>query len=62
KVSKDIIGRGGHAGNLIKEIAQRAGGGGGGAPHFAQAGGGDLAKLSDAVAAAPEVLAAQLGG
>jgi alanyl-tRNA synthetase len=62
KVSKDIIGRGGHAGNLIKEIAQRAGGGGGGAPHFAQAGGGDPAKLSDAVAAAPEVLAAQLGG
>ena len=62
KVSKDLIGRGGHAGNLVREVAQLAGGGGGGAPHFAQAGGGDPSKLADAIAAAPEIVAAQLGG
>ncbi|MFW5868694.1 MAG: DHHA1 domain-containing protein, partial [Armatimonadota bacterium] len=62
KVSQDLIGRGAHAGNLVSEVAQRAGGGGGGAPHFAQAGGGDPSKLNDAIAAAPEILSGQLGG
>jgi alanyl-tRNA synthetase len=62
KVSDDLIERGAHAGQLISEVAQRAGGGGGGAPHFAQAGGGDGAKLGEAVAAAPEILSEQLGG
>ena len=38
------------------------GGGGGGAPKFAQAGGGDVAKLDDAPAVAAEALAGQLGG
>ncbi|MGM0492251.1 MAG: alanine--tRNA ligase [Armatimonadota bacterium] len=62
KVSGDLIGRGAHAGNLISDVAQRAGGGGGGAPQFAQAGGGDPSKLSDAVSAAPDILSEQLGG
>ncbi len=62
KVSDDLIERGAHAGNLIGEVAQRAGGGGGGAPHFAQAGGGDPSKLGGAIGAAPEILREQLGG
>ncbi|MFP4249158.1 MAG: alanine--tRNA ligase [Armatimonadota bacterium] len=62
KVSDDLIGRGAHAGNLISDVARRAGGGGGGAPQFAQAGGGDPSKLGDAVAAAFDVLTEQLGG
>ncbi|MCD6360627.1 MAG: alanine--tRNA ligase, partial [Armatimonadetes bacterium] len=60
KVSEDVIGRGAHAGNLVRAVAERAGGGGGGAPNFAQAGGGDPAKLGEAVEAAGEILAGQL--
>ncbi len=62
KVSDDLIREGAHAGNLIRQVAQVAGGGGGGAPHFAQAGGGDPEKLSDAIEAARAILAEQLGG
>src|SRR5690606_23766048 len=47
-VSKEITDRF-HAGNLIREAAQVVGGGGGGRPDFAQAGGSDPDKLSDAV-------------
>ena len=52
KVSKDLTGRGVHAGNLVKAAAQVAGGGGGGRPDFAQAGGKDPAKLAEALATA----------
>ncbi|MCZ7682345.1 MAG: alanine--tRNA ligase-related protein [Sandaracinaceae bacterium] len=47
-VSKEITDRF-HAGNLVREAAQVVGGGGGGRPDFAQAGGSDPTKLSDAV-------------
>ncbi len=52
KVSKDLVGRGLHAGNIVKEAAKLVGGGGGGRPDFAQAGGKDPARLADALAAA----------
>jgi alanyl-tRNA synthetase len=52
KVSKDLVGRGLHAGNIVKEAAKIVGGGGGGRPDFAQAGGKDPARLVDALAAA----------
>ncbi|MEC5422164.1 alanine--tRNA ligase [Virgibacillus sp. C22-A2] len=48
-VSKDLNERGLHAGNLIKEAAQRCGGGGGGRPDMAQAGGKDPAKITEAL-------------
>lgn len=58
KVSDDARQRGAHAGNLIRELARRAGGGGGGRPDMAQAGVKDPASLPQALAAVPEVLAA----
>ncbi len=48
-VSKDKIGQGYHAGNLIKEVAAVCGGGGGGRPEMAQAGGKDPQKLEEAL-------------
>jgi alanyl-tRNA synthetase len=60
KVSADVAARGGHAGNLVKEVAKLAGGGGGGRPEFAQAGAKDPSQIDAALAAAPGLLAAQL--
>ncbi|MCT2537650.1 alanine--tRNA ligase [Aquibacillus koreensis] len=48
-VTKDLIAKGYHAGNLIKETAQRCGGGGGGRPDMAQAGGKNPDQLADAL-------------
>ncbi len=50
-----------HAGNLVKELAARAGGRGGGRPNTAQAGLPDLAALRTALDAVAEVVAAQAG-
>ncbi len=58
--TKDVIQRGIHAGNLIKETAKVVGGGGGGRPDMAQAGGKLPAKLGDALAAVPELVANQV--
>ncbi|KGX93533.1 alanyl-tRNA synthase [Pontibacillus halophilus JSM 076056 = DSM 19796] len=48
-VSKDLIDKGYHAGNLIKEAASRCGGGGGGRPDMAQAGGKNPEQVEEAV-------------
>ena len=61
KVSKDLVARGLHAGNIVKEAARVAGGGGGGRPDSAQAGGKDPSKLAEALAAA-ERLVNEMGG
>ncbi|MCC8141722.1 MAG: alanine--tRNA ligase [Lachnospiraceae bacterium] len=53
--------RGAHAGNLIKAVASKVGGGGGGRPNMAQAGGKDPSGIPDAIAAAKDVLAEQIG-
>lgn len=55
-VSNDLIAKGFHAGQLIKEVAARCGGGGGGRPDMAQAGGKEPAKLSSALNIVPELL------
>ncbi len=51
-----------HAGNLVKELASRAGGRGGGRPNTAQAGLPDAAAVRAALAETPAVLAAMIGG
>jgi len=56
KVSKKAQERGAHAGNLIREVAKRAGGGGGGRPDMAQAGVKDTGKLREALNAVPDIL------
>ncbi|MFC2948440.1 alanine--tRNA ligase [Virgibacillus sediminis] len=51
-VSKDLVEKGYHAGNLIKQAATICGGGGGGRPDMAQAGGKDPEKINEALESA----------
>ncbi|WP_087971762.1 alanine--tRNA ligase [Oceanobacillus rekensis] len=51
-ISKDLNGKGLHAGNLIKRAATICGGGGGGRPDMAQAGGKDPSKIENALESA----------
>lgn len=60
--TKDLVSKGVHCGNLIKETAKVAGGGGGGRPNMAQAGGKDPDKIGDALVIAKETLESQLNG
>src|SRR5699024_12738480 len=48
-VSKDLIDKGLHAGNMIREAAKLCGGGGGGRTDMAQACGKDPSNIKDAV-------------
>ena len=55
-VSDDLVGKGYHAGKIIKEVAAVAGGGGGGKANMAQAGAKDASKIEDAFSKAEELL------
>lgn len=55
-LTDDVVGKGGHAGKMIKEIAAAAGGGGGGKADMAQAGGKDPSKIKDALKIAEELV------
>ena len=59
KVTSDLVGKGFHAGNTLREVAKVAGGGGGGKPEFAQAGGKDASKVDEALAKAVEIITSQ---
>lgn len=59
KITLDLVKRGFHAGNLIRDVAKVTGGGGGGRPDFAQAGGKDVNKLNEALAKARELVEQQ---
>ena len=61
RVSKDLVARGIHAGNIVKASAPIIGGGGGGRPDAAQAGGKDPSKLADALAAAARLTGEMAG-
>lgn len=58
--TKDLVGKGIHAGNIIKEIAKVVGGGGGGRPDMAQAGGKDPAKLQEALEMTYDIVKGQI--
>ncbi len=55
-VTPDLVSRGLHAGNIIREVALAAGGGGGGRPELAQAGAKDKAKLKKALELVPDLV------
>ena len=59
--SPEAVKKGIHAGNLVKEAARITGGGGGGRPDMAQAGGRDPGKIEEALRAARDMAARQLG-
>ncbi|UWV47655.1 alanine--tRNA ligase [Acetivibrio thermocellus] len=60
--TKDVVAKGIHAGNIVKESAKVAGGGGGGRPDMAQAGGKDVSKIDEALKQAVKVIESQLAG
>jgi alanyl-tRNA synthetase len=62
KASGDAVAAGVHAGNLVREVARLCGGAGGGKPEFAQAGGKEPDKLTEALSKAADLLKAQIGG
>ena len=59
-VTKDLVSQV-KAGDIVKQLAPIVGGGGGGRPDMAQAGGKRPEKLPEAIAKAPQVVAALLG-
>ena len=58
--TKDVLAKGVHSGNIIKEVAKVAGGGGGGRPDMAQAGGKDASRINDALKASLAVIDTQI--
>ena len=58
--TNDLVERGLHAGNAVKEAAKVMGGGGGGRPEMAQAGGRQPEKLEEALRAAVDILRRQV--
>jgi alanyl-tRNA synthetase len=52
--TEDVVKRGIHAGNLVRDTARIVGGGGGGRPNMAQAGGRDCEKLPEALQSVPK--------
>ena len=57
---KDAQAKGIHAGKLVGQVAKIAGGNGGGKPDSAMAGAKDVGKLSEALAAAKEIVAGMI--
>jgi alanyl-tRNA synthetase len=60
-LSQDMVERGLHAGNWLKQVAPVVGGGGGGRPDLAQAGGKYPEKIPDALQHALETIEERLG-
>ncbi|QQY80562.1 alanyl-tRNA synthetase [Keratinibaculum paraultunense] len=59
-VTKDLVNKGFHAGNIIKEVAKITDGGGGGRPDMAQAGGKNINKVEEALSMIPSIIKKQI--
>ena len=55
-LTDDLVEKGLHAGNIVKEVAKVAGGGGGGKANMAQAGAKDISKIDEAFAVAESLI------
>lgn len=58
--TSDVIAKGIHSGNIVREVAKVAGGKGGGRPNMAQAGATDVSKVDEALNYASEVVKTQV--
>ena len=58
--TNDVIDRGIHSGNIVREVAKIANGKGGGRPNMAQAGATDITKVDEALSYASEVIKSQV--
>ncbi|MBA7507210.1 Alanine--tRNA ligase [subsurface metagenome] len=58
-VTPDLVAKGFHAGDIVKQVAKVTGGGGGGKASMAQAGGKDVAKLDEALNLVKSIVASQ---
>ncbi|NMS88716.1 alanine--tRNA ligase [Clostridioides difficile] len=58
--TKDVLDKGIHSGNIVREVAKIAGGKGGGRPNMAQAGASDVSKVDQALSYASEVVKTQV--
>jgi alanyl-tRNA synthetase len=56
-VTPDLVAKGFHAGEIVKQVAKVTGGGGGGKAAMAQAGGKDVSKLGEALNLVESVIA-----
>ena len=55
-LTDDLVEKGLHAGNIVKEVAKTAGGGGGGKANMAQAGAKDPSKIEEAFSVAESLI------
>ena len=58
--TQDVIEKGIHSGNIVREVAKVANGKGGGRPNMAQAGATDVSKVDEALSYASEVIKSQV--